>query len=199
MSAAVETRGTGVFAGGRAEAAPEPARARACRAVRGAPRSEGPARVVGKMALLAAAAAAVGLFHVWSHTRVTAAGYRLGELQRAQESLRVERNRLEVEVATLRAPGRLEAFARARLGMAPPAAGAVVAGWTGEAAAGRAGRAGGWESLRPAPAEPVATRLGAATPRPAAGERAPAGAGPARARADDRVALREARPRHSAQ
>ena len=76
------------------------------------------ARVVGRAALLVSALVAVGVFHVWSHTRVTAAGYRLGELQRTQESLRAERNRLEVEVATLRAPGRLESFARARLGMA---------------------------------------------------------------------------------
>jgi cell division protein FtsL len=95
---------------------------------------------------------AVGIFHVWSHTRVTSAGYRLGELQRAQAALRAERNRLEVEVATLRAPGRLEAFARTRLGMAPPAPGAVVAGRAGEAAAGRVG---GEENFRPAPAEPV--------------------------------------------
>ena len=115
-----------------------------------------PLRVVGRAALLVSALAAVGIFHVWSHTRVTAAGYRLGELQRTQEALRAERNRLEVEVATLRAPGRLEAFARARLGMAPPAPGAVVAGRTGVAAAGRAGRAGGEEGLRPTPAEPAA-------------------------------------------
>jgi cell division protein FtsL len=150
------------------------------------------------MALLAAALAAVGLFHVWSHTRVTAAGYRLGELQRAQESLRAERNRLEVEVATLRAPGRLEAFARARLGMAPPAAGAVVAGRTGEAAAGWAGRVGGGKSLRPASAEPAAARMGAAGVRAAAA--GSAWPGPvAGAREDGRVALREARLRPSAQ
>jgi cell division protein FtsL len=117
--------------------------------------ARGPARVVGRAALLVAALAAVGIFHVWSYTRVTAAGYRLGELQRTQESLRAERNRLEVEVATLRAPGRLESFARARLGMAPPAPGAVVAGRTGVAAWGGAGRAGGSESLRLAPAEPA--------------------------------------------
>ena len=113
------------------------------------------ARVVGRAALLVSALVAVGVFHVWSHTCVTAAGYRLGELQRTQESLRAERNRLEVEVATLRAPGRLESFARARLGMAPPAPGAVVAGRTGVAAAGGAGRAGGEENLRPTPAEPA--------------------------------------------
>src|SRR3990172_9225561 len=91
-----------------------------------------PLLVVGRAALLTWALVAVGIFHVWSHTRVTSAGYRLGELQRAQAALRAERNRLEVEVATLRAPGRLEAFARTRLGMAPPAPGAVVAGRAGE-------------------------------------------------------------------
>jgi len=127
--------------------------------------------VVLRPTALVAALAAVGVFHVWSHTRVTAAGYRLGELQREQEALRAERDRLEVEVATLRAPGRLEAFARARLRMAPPAPGAVVAGRAGEAAAGEVG---GWGVAfhRPAPAEPVVqarvVALGAGRARPPA-------------------------------
>ena len=135
-----------------------------------------PLRLVARVALLVAAVAAVAIFHVWTHTRVTTAGYRLGELQRQQESLRAQRNRLEVEVATLRAPGRLEGFARARLGMAPPAPGAVVAGWTGGAAAGRAGKVGGEDSHRPAPAEPVAQGRGAT----AGGERVAWRAAPAR-------------------
>ena len=81
---------------------------------------------VGRPALLVAALAAVGVFHVWSRTRVTTAGYRLGELQRTRAALQAERDRLEVEVAALRAPGRLERFARERLGMVPPMAGTVV-------------------------------------------------------------------------
>jgi cell division protein FtsL len=113
-----------------------------------------PAAAVARAALLAGALAGVGVFHVWSHTRVTSAGYRLGELQKAQERLRAEVRALEVEVATLRAPGRLQAFARARLGMAPPAAGAVVAGRAG-AAAWVSGGSGVEESRRPAPVEPV--------------------------------------------
>jgi cell division protein FtsL len=92
----------------------------------------------GRPALLVAVAAAVGIFHVWSHTRVVTAGYRLGELQRSRAALLAERDRLEVEVATLRAPGRLERFARERLGMAPPAAGGAGGGGRG---AGRAWRA----------------------------------------------------------
>lgn len=100
---------------------------------------------MARVAALIGALALVGIVHVWSRTRVTAAGYRLGELQRTQESLRAQRDRLEVEVATLRAPGRLEEFARTRLKMAPPAAGTVTAGRAGEAAgwAGTANRDGG--------------------------------------------------------
>ncbi len=113
---------------------------------------------VGRPALLVAALAVVGVFHVWSHTRVTTAGYRLGELQRSRAALQTERNRLEVEVAALRAPGRLERFARERLGMAPPAAGAVVAGRMGGYGAGRAGMVGVEDSHRPTPAEPAVSR-----------------------------------------
>ncbi len=140
-----------------------------------------PAKVVARTGALVAALAAVAIFHVWSHTRVTAAGYRLGELQRQQEQLRAERNRLEVEVATLRAPGRLEGFARARLGRAPPAPGAVVAGRAGGVAAGRAGKAMGEDGHRTPPAEP------------AAWERA---VGAAR---DERVAFRDGARRGAAQ
>ncbi len=159
-----------------------------------------PALVVGRATLLVAALAAVGIFHVWSHTCVTTAGYRLGELQRQAEALRAERNRLEVEVATLRAPGRLEAFARARLGMAPPAPGAVVAGWSGEAAAWRAGGAGGEENLHPAPAEPAAAVRGRAADtgsrRVAVPSVRPASE---RARGEEPVALREKVTRAAAQ
>jgi cell division protein FtsL len=153
-----------------------------------------PFLVVGRTALMVAALASVGIFHVWSHTRVTAAGYRLGELQRKQESLRAERNRLEVEVATLRAPGRLEAFARARLGLAPPAPGAVVAGRAGEVAAGRAGRAGGEENPRLTPAEPaVRARYAGTALRPATSGTSPAPLRTGRTRPEERVALRDAR------
>ena len=120
----------------------------------------GAARVLA-LALLFSPLAAVGVFHVWARTRVVAAGYDLARLQREHDRLADERARLVIEVATLRAPGRLEQFARQRLGMAPPAPGAVVASVSGgKVLAG--GVVGGGAGQRPGPAEPVSSRSRAA-------------------------------------
>jgi len=117
-----------------------------------------PARAVaprlGRAALLAAVAIALGVFHVWARTRVVAAGYELGELQKEHVRLTSEHDRLRIEVETLRSPAALERFARTRLGMAPPAPGAVRAAGPRLALAG-----GGGMELdgvdRPGPAEPA--------------------------------------------
>ncbi len=123
-----------------------------------------------RAALAALVLAGVGVFHVWSRTRVIAAGYDLARVEAEHRRLVAERDRLRLEVATLRAPGRLERFARARLGMAPPAPGTVVAGVAGGVAAW--GGVGGGAGLRSPPAEPVvSSRLalrGPAGRRPAA-------------------------------
>jgi cell division protein FtsL len=104
-------------------------------------------------ALLALPLAGVGIFHVWTRTRVQRAGYALGRLEAEHRRLAAERDRLKLEVATLRSPGRLERFARERLGMAPPAPGAVVAGMGG--GMGVAGGVVDGAGRRPGPAEPV--------------------------------------------
>lgn len=121
-------------------------------------------RILGA-AVCAAALTAVGLFHVWTHTRVVSTGYELARLESENRRLRSERERLELEVTTLRAPGRLERYARTRLGMAPPGPGAVVAGRLG--GGGLVGAAMGAGSVRPAPAEPVSSAVQVAM-RPAA-------------------------------
>jgi cell division protein FtsL len=122
-------------------------------------RGGGALRVLGA-ASLAALLGAVGVFHVWSRTQVIDAGYELARLETEHRRLVSERDRLRIEVATLRAPGRLEQFARARLGMAPPAPGAVVAG-VGGGKAWVAG-VGGGASRRAGPAEPVVLARSAA-------------------------------------
>jgi cell division protein FtsL len=107
---------------------------------------------------LVAPLAALGVFHVWSRTRVQAVGYELGRLESEHRQLLAERDRLNLEVATLRSPGRLERFARERLGMAPPAPGAVVAGMAGGQA--WVGEGGDGAGQRPGPAEPVVQKTG---------------------------------------
>lgn len=109
---------------------------------------------VWRTMLLALAFAVVGVFHVWSRTQVLASSYDLGRVESEHRRLLSERDRLRIEVATLRAPGRLERFARTRLGMAPPAPGAVVAGVSGgKVLAGGVGLGGAGQ--RTGPAEPV--------------------------------------------
>jgi cell division protein FtsL len=107
---------------------------------------------LGRAALLAVVLAAIGIFHVWARTRVLSAGYALGELQKEHVRLTSDHDRLRIEVETLRSPVALERFARTRLGMAPPAPGAVQAAGPPLASAGGGGKGVG--VVRPGPAEP---------------------------------------------
>jgi cell division protein FtsL len=107
---------------------------------------------LGRAAVVAAVLASLGIFHVWARTRVLSAGYALGELQKEHGRLTSDHDRLRIEVETLRSPATLERFARTRLGMAPPAPGAVQAAGPRLALAGGGGKGVGVE--RPGPAEP---------------------------------------------
>jgi cell division protein FtsL len=137
---------------------------------------------LGRAALLALVLAAVGIFHVWARTRVLSAGYALGELQKEHVKLTSDHDRLRIEVETLRSPEALERFARTRLGMAPPAPGAVQAAGLPLASAGGGGK-GVPGVVRPGPAEPSrsqAASLTRAAPgaRPRASARRGANAAP---------------------
>jgi cell division protein FtsL len=108
-----------------------------------------------KLTLAAALLVSLGVFHIWSRTRVLASGYALGELTREHQRLSTEHDRLRIEVETLRSPAALERFARTTLGMAPPAPGAVWAA-SPRLASATAGTAGGdgVGHRRNGPAEP---------------------------------------------
>jgi cell division protein FtsL len=71
--------------------------------------------------------AAVGILHVTSRVLVVDMGYRLSKAESESRSLTRENDRLKLELATLKAPSRLERLAREQLGMAMPAGSAVVA------------------------------------------------------------------------
>jgi cell division protein FtsL len=120
---------------------------------RAASRGRAASARIGRAALVAAAVVALGVFHVWSRTRVVSAGYALGELQKEHVRLSTEHDRLRIEVETLRSPAVLERYARIKLGMAPPAPGAVSAAGSRLAEAGGSGA--GVEGIHPSgPAEP---------------------------------------------
>lgn len=70
--------------------------------------------------------AAVGVLHVASRVMVVRTGYRLSQLEQEARVLAREQDRLKLELATLRSPAHLEKAAREKLGMAPPAVGAVI-------------------------------------------------------------------------
>ena len=68
---------------------------------------------------------AVGILHVASRSQVVDAAYRLSALEAESRALALANDRLKLELATLKRPARLEAIARAQLGMAPPDASVV--------------------------------------------------------------------------
>ncbi|MGC4000618.1 MAG: hypothetical protein QM767_25500 [Anaeromyxobacter sp.] len=111
--------------------------------------------------------ATLGVFHVWTRTQVVTAGYALGELTREHDELVARNEQLKLELAMLRSPGKLnQALLRklAKLGMAPPDRGAVVAAGPGRPmdGTGRAGVDGVGDRSRPAgPALPSSLALSA--------------------------------------
>jgi cell division protein FtsB len=68
----------------------------------------------------------VGIAHVASRTMVVNRGYELSKLDQRFNELSREHDSLKLELATLRSSGKLEATARLKLGLAPPAAGALL-------------------------------------------------------------------------
>ncbi len=124
---------------------------------------------IARAATAALLVIALGVFHIWSRTRVVAAGYRLGALQAEHTKLTSEHDRLRIEVETLRAPRALEEFARTKLGMAPPDSGPVWAAGPRSAPAGAGGAGVDGVDHRSGPAEPSLSRaVRAAAAGPAA-------------------------------
>ncbi len=62
----------------------------------------------------------VSLFHVWSRVKVVDLNLQLTEANRNLKENLQEKNRLRLEVASLRNPARIEMLAKGELGMALP-------------------------------------------------------------------------------
>lgn len=62
----------------------------------------------------------VSVFHVWSRVEVIEQNLKISDASRQYKEEQQENQRLKVEVASLKAPGRIEALAKGQLGMALP-------------------------------------------------------------------------------
>ena len=82
--------------------------------------------VVRRALVLGAALVFLCMLQVWLRLQVTHLGYQLSAARDMQLRLEHEQRELEVELATLRDPGRLGDLARRRLGMQEPGKGQVV-------------------------------------------------------------------------
>jgi hypothetical protein len=139
---------------------------------RGARVQTGAWRLAAELWAAAILVAALGVFHVWSRTRVVAAGYALGELQAEHARLVATHDQLRIEREMLTAPKALERQVRttlSKLGMAPPDRGSVWAAGPGrpQDVPGRAGVDGVGDRPRPAePSLPVRPTRPAASPTP---------------------------------
>jgi cell division protein FtsL len=80
------------------------------------------------MAVLACAALVTlgAMFFVWQRYQFVSLGFAVGELRQRQAALEERIRPLQVEAEYLSRPERIEAIARERLGMRPPAPGQVV-------------------------------------------------------------------------
>lgn len=68
----------------------------------------------------------VSIFHVWSRVRVIDLNLEIAEANRLLKQEQEERNRLKLEVASLKTPARIESLAKGELGMALPSDQQVV-------------------------------------------------------------------------
>jgi cell division protein FtsL len=60
------------------------------------------------------------LFYVWSHHQIISLGYETSEAAREEQTLLQENKRLRLELASLKAPGRIERMAQHELGLVAP-------------------------------------------------------------------------------
>lgn len=129
----------------------------------------GAAKLTLELGLAAALVAALGVFHVWSRTRVVAAGYSLYELQQEHARLVAAQDQLRIELGMLTSFQALDLVARtklSKLGLAPPDRGAVWAAGPGRPSDGP-GRAGvDGVDHRPRPAGPIVGVARGAGPEP---------------------------------
>ena len=94
--------------------------------VRSRPQRAGERRLSLAIVLGAVVVVAVALLLVWVRLQAVHTGYQLSAARHLAHRLEQEQRELELEIATLTSPRRLELLARERLGMGPPTRGQIV-------------------------------------------------------------------------
>jgi cell division protein FtsL len=122
--AAVGARRIGLFWGASARPATGAAR-HTVAGVRARARP-GDRRRARAIALGAVLVAGISLLLVWVRLQTVRSGYELSAARHLEHRLEQEQRELELEIATLTSPRRLERVARERLGMGPPTPGQIV-------------------------------------------------------------------------
>ena len=93
--------------------------------VRGRPQP-GERRLARAIVVVALVVVGIALLLVWVRLQVVHTGYQLSAARHLAHRLEQEQRELELEIATLKSPRRIERLAHERLGMGPPASGQVV-------------------------------------------------------------------------
>ena len=75
---------------------------------------------LSSMIFVAVVLMAVALLYVWSHVHMTRLEYQVAEEMGTRERLLEEQKKLKLEIATLKAPQRIEVIARDKLQMSYP-------------------------------------------------------------------------------
>ena len=78
-----------------------------------------------RVMVLSVALAGLALLYAWEHFQCLQLGYRLEELKASYNQASELNQRLHLEIASLRAPGRIDAIARLKLGLNVPLPGQV--------------------------------------------------------------------------
>ena len=78
-----------------------------------------------RVMLLGMMLAGLALLYAWEHFQCLQLGYRLEELKASYSQATELNQQLHLEIASLRAPGRIDAIARLRLGLKVPLPGQV--------------------------------------------------------------------------
>lgn len=83
-------------------------------------------KFVRKWAVWLGLATLLALFYVWARVQIVQLGYEITALRSELEGMSKQASMLEIEIAKMKAPERLEGFAKTRLGMRPPSVDQII-------------------------------------------------------------------------